>query len=65
MSSIKSHSPTSDQPQATRSYISDFMKLHFRHFNARELVAAAEAYKSHLDAGGKMLMATRRCDEYR
>ena len=37
--------------------ISDFMKRHFRHFNARETVAAAEAYKQFVNDGGKMLVS--------
>ncbi len=36
--------------------IRDFMEQHYRHFNAREVVAAAEAYEAHLAAGGKMLV---------
>ena len=37
--------------------ISQFMDFHFRHFNARETVDAARAWKKHLDDGGKMLLA--------
>src|SRR5687767_40488 len=37
--------------------ISQFMDHHFRHFNARETVDAARAWKRHLDDGGKMLLA--------
>lgn len=37
--------------------ISQFMDAHFRHFNARETVDAARAWKQHLDKGGKMLLA--------
>jgi len=37
--------------------VSEFLKSHFRHFNARETVAAAEAWKAHLGGGGKMLLA--------
>ncbi len=33
-----------------------FVQHNFRHFNARALVDAAEGYRSHLEAGGKMLM---------
>ena len=33
------------------------MEEHFRHFNARETLAAAKAYKEHLDNGGKMFIA--------
>lgn len=36
--------------------ISKFLETHYRHFNARELVASAKAYKLHIDGGGKMLM---------
>jgi len=36
--------------------ISEFIKHHYRHFNAAALVDAAEAYKRHLDSGGKMMV---------
>src|ERR1700682_2602134 len=36
--------------------ITDFIKHHYRHFNAAALVAAAEDYKKHRAAGGKMLV---------
>jgi deoxyhypusine synthase len=36
--------------------ISDFIKHHYRHFNAAALVDAAEGYKKHLDSGGKMFV---------
>jgi deoxyhypusine synthase len=36
--------------------ISSFIKHHYRHFNAATLVDAAEAYKSHLERGGKMFL---------
>ncbi len=38
------------------SPISDFMEKHFLHFNVRETVAAAKAYKQHVAAGGRMLV---------
>ena len=38
------------------SSVSQFIKHHYRHFNAAALVDAAEAYKAHLDAGGKMFV---------
>jgi deoxyhypusine synthase len=41
---------------AKMSSISQFIKHHYRHFNAAALVDAAEAYKAHLDAGGKMFV---------
>ncbi|GIV61059.1 MAG: deoxyhypusine synthase [Rhodothermaceae bacterium] len=37
--------------------LSDFLRHHFRHFNAAALVDAAEAYVRHLDRGGKMLIS--------
>jgi len=36
--------------------ITDFIKHHYRHFNAAALIDAAEAYKEHLDGGGKMMI---------
>src|SRR6476620_3058273 len=36
--------------------ITNFIKHHYRHFNAAALVAAAEDYVKHLDSGGKMLI---------
>jgi deoxyhypusine synthase len=37
--------------------ISAFMETHFRHFNARETLDAARAYRDHLSSGGKMFLA--------
>ena len=39
------------------SGIRDFMERHYRHFNAREVVAAARAWEAHLEAGGPMLVS--------
>jgi deoxyhypusine synthase len=36
--------------------LGDFLRHHFRHFNARALVDAAEGYRRHLDAGGQMFV---------
>jgi deoxyhypusine synthase len=36
--------------------ISQFIHHHYRHFNAAALKDAAEAYKAHLDNGGKMMI---------
>jgi deoxyhypusine synthase len=36
--------------------VREFMKRHYLHFNARETVAAAQAYEEHLAAGGKMMV---------
>src|SRR5213080_4234986 len=38
------------------SPITDFIRHHYRHFNAAALVAAAEDYVKHLQAGNKMLL---------
>jgi deoxyhypusine synthase len=37
--------------------ITDFVKHHFRHFNAAALVDAAEGYRRHIESGGQMLLA--------
>ena len=39
--------------------VPEFIKHHFRHFNAAVVVDAAEAYRDHLAGGGKMFLATR------
>lgn len=39
------------------SPISDFLDLHFRHFNARETIDAARGYRQHVRGKGKMLVA--------
>jgi deoxyhypusine synthase len=36
--------------------ITDFIKHHYRHFNAASLVDAAEGYQKHLKGGGKMMV---------
>jgi deoxyhypusine synthase len=36
--------------------ISQFIRHHFRHFNAAALIDAADGYQKHLDGGGKMLV---------
>ncbi len=39
------------------SSVRDFMTKHFRHFNARETLWAAQGYEKHIEAGGKMLVS--------
>ena len=39
------------------SAIRNFIERHFRHFNARESLEAARAYQTHVETGGKMLLA--------
>ncbi|MFK7769031.1 MAG: deoxyhypusine synthase family protein [Mariniblastus sp.] len=41
----------------SQSPISDFMEQQFLHFNARETLDAAKAYRVHLESGGKMLVS--------
>ena len=36
--------------------VSDFIRHHFRHFNAAALVDAADGYVAHLEGGGQMLV---------
>ncbi|MCS7058335.1 MAG: deoxyhypusine synthase family protein [Meiothermus sp.] len=36
--------------------VTQFLKHHFRHFNAAALVEAAEAYRAHLEGGGAMMV---------
>ncbi|MBU1089292.1 deoxyhypusine synthase family protein [Patescibacteria group bacterium] len=36
--------------------ITKFIEKNFKHFNSRELVDAAKAYKIHLESGGKMMI---------
>jgi len=45
-----------DESASPRGAVSAFVRHHFRHFNAASLVDAAEAYRAHLDNGGKMLI---------
>jgi deoxyhypusine synthase len=40
-----------------KTSVTEFIKHHYRHFNAAVVVDAAEAYRRHLDQGGKMLLA--------
>jgi len=51
---VTSHTQLSSS--STGAPISSFIREHFRHFNAAALVDAAEAYRAHLDNGGKMLV---------
>src|SRR5687767_8888429 len=36
--------------------ISEFIRHHYRHFNAAALIDAADGYKRHLNDGGKMMI---------
>ena len=47
---------TNENSVASNRPISDFLELHFRHFNARETLDAAKHYKQLIESGGKMLM---------
>ncbi len=40
----------------TKGPISQFVKHHYRHFNAAALIDAAEAYEKHLNTGGSMMI---------
>ena len=62
MSELANSNPSPDPPGADSpladSPVRNFMRQHYRHFNARELTAAAEAYRQFVDAqrGGKMML---------
>ncbi|MFN0141294.1 MAG: hypothetical protein ACKVQW_14555 [Pyrinomonadaceae bacterium] len=36
--------------------VTEFIKHHYRHFNATALIDATEGYKKHLNTGGKMMI---------
>lgn len=36
--------------------ISEFIRTHFKHFNSAVVVSASEAYKKHVETGGKMMV---------
>lgn len=57
MASKKQTKPASSQAPQTGGTVTTFMDKHFRHFNARETLDAAKAYKAHIDQGGKMFLA--------
>jgi len=44
------------RPAKTDSPVSEFVRRHFRHFNAATLVEAADAYARHLRGGGAMMV---------
>ncbi|MBX3443977.1 MAG: deoxyhypusine synthase family protein [Planctomyces sp.] len=44
------------RPRQTTGPVSEFLTHHFRHFNAAALVDAANGYRAHLDAGGRMMV---------
>ena len=44
--------------------VAAFMQKHFRHFNSRALVEAAEGYKTVIDGGGKMFVTLAGASAY-
>ncbi len=56
MSGTAKASKSSSAGSAGGSPVRDFIKYHFRHFNAATLVDAADAYSRHLEKGGKMMV---------
>ncbi len=46
--------PLSDRANAV--HVSEFLEIHFRHFNARELLAAARGYKQLISSAGQMMV---------
>jgi deoxyhypusine synthase len=52
----KTASPATQQAHGAQGPITQFVKTHFRHFNAAALVDAAEGYKVHVESGQKMMI---------
>ena len=50
MASTKSSRPANGGP------VSQFLRHHYRHFNAAALIDASDAYSAHLEHGGKMMI---------
>lgn len=48
--------PPSQPTQAQTGAVRNFLDRHFLNFNSREVVAAARAYESHIDDGGRMMV---------
>lgn len=49
-------SQTTPQTRTSQTPVSDFIRHHYRHFNAAALVDAADAYTKHLENGGQMMV---------
>jgi deoxyhypusine synthase len=47
---------TPDNPETAEMNVTNFLKHHYRHFNAAALIDAAEGYNKHLAEGGKMMI---------
>jgi deoxyhypusine synthase len=53
---LPTNAPSAPRPATERGPVSDFLRHHYRHFNAATVVDAATAYSAHLDGGGKMMI---------
>ncbi len=42
--------------KSSKTTIRDFLRTHYRHFNAATVIDASEAYAAHIRSGGKMLV---------
>ena len=52
----KSAAPESPARATNGGPISQFLRHHYRHFNAAALIDASDAYSGHLEEGGKMMI---------
>ncbi|MEO5589435.1 MAG: deoxyhypusine synthase family protein [Gemmatimonadaceae bacterium] len=43
-------------PQRATGPVGEFLRHHYRHFNAATVIDAADAYAAHLDGGGRMMI---------
>lgn len=53
---VKLEKPKTSQTLKNASAVKEFIKHHYRHFNAAVVIDAAQAYVDHLDRGGKMFV---------
>src|SRR4029077_8676599 len=50
------HSPIINSQIEINMNVSEFLKKHYKHFNAATVIDAAEGYKKHLADGNKMMI---------
>src|SRR5215212_9730926 len=53
---LPQNAPAASRSSIRHGPVSDFLRHHFRHFNAATLIDAADGYSTHLDNGGKMMI---------
>jgi deoxyhypusine synthase len=56
MNTSSTHANAGRKPAVSGGPITQFVKHHYRHFNAAALIDAADGYKAHVEGGGKMMI---------